>query len=208
MSGKREKEKGIPWRNSAARQTLLDDLIDESLPIDEEACSTEEAWEHYRHMPEFAFVPYSQFVKQLKDHRKQVDDGFRRAVEQYAAFRRDRERYPVATVYDDGRPIFRHSAAYQQLKKDVYSGAHHGVTPSALRLSTPVYLEWDLAEFTQRIYQMERQWKFVNYLEKKRAEKEANKKAARQAAHKQVVAATVAKEKAEDEPKQKKAKLS
>ena len=212
MSRKHEQSKGIPWKNSASQQILLDDLIDESLPIDEEGCSTEEAWEHYGHMPEFASVPYWQFEKQLKEHRKQVDRKYRRSMKQYAAFQRDRERYPVALNYDNGRPIFRHSEAYQQLKQDVYSGAHRGVEPSALRHSNPVYHAWGLEEFTQRIYQMERQWKFVNYLEKRRAEKEAKKKAILEDAHKQVVAATVAKENAEEEQgdglKRKKPKLS
>ena len=176
MPPKRKKEdKGVDWRNSAARDILLSDLMDETLPLDEDVCPAHEAWEHYSQMAEFQLVPYAQFEKQLKAHREQVDDKFIRAQRQWAAFKRDRSRYPVVDTYADGRRIFRHSPAYDLLRDDVYNRRHVGQNPTAFQATRPEYLEWDLGVFTQRIYQMERQWKFVNYLEKKRSDVEVKK---------------------------------
>ena len=186
MSGKREaeeEEENIAWRHSQARAVILADLMDESLPIDESICSAEEAWKYYSQMWEFADVPYSQFCKQLEKHREQVDVKFVRSAKEWAAFKRDRERYPVATHYSNGRPIFRHSPAYPLLQEDVYAGRHKNMTPSLFQATRVEYQEWGLKEFTQRIYQMERQRKFVNYLEKKRSAKDTQDKVARAAAY-------------------------
>ena len=40
-----------------------------------------------------------------------------------------------------------------------------------MRATRKEYEEWDLDIFTQRIYQTERQLKFINYLERKRVER-------------------------------------
>ena len=180
MPEKRKKEEpGIKWRDSAAKDMLLADLAAETLPIDEDVCSAEEAWSYYKELIEFKNVPFSQFEKQLKKHREQMSAKFVRSIEQWNAFQRLREQRPEPTTYDNGRRIFRHSAAYKLLRDDVYNKRHHSMTPSAFRLTCPEYQEWGLTEFSQRIFQMERQWKFINYLEKKREDEKIKKEVAR-----------------------------
>lgn len=180
MPGKRKKEEpGINWRDSAAKDMLLADLAAETLPIDEDVCSAEEAWSYYKELIEFKNVPFSQFEKQLKTHREKMSAKFVRSIEQWNAFQRLREQRPEPTTYDNGRRIFRHSAAYKLLRDDVYNKRHHSMTPSAFRLTRPEYQEWGLTEFSQRIFQMERQWKFINYLEKKREDEKIKKEVAR-----------------------------
>ena len=85
------------------------------------------------------------------------------------ALQHDKALYPVQTVYPNGLPIFRLSPAFDLLRSDVFEKRHENVTPSALRQTREEYKPWPLDVFTQRIYQMERQWKFINYLEHKRS---------------------------------------
>jgi len=181
MSEKRKADdiQDINWQNSAARAMILEDLATGQLPLDEEHLSTDEAWDYYSSLHEFTGVPYSQFARQLQTHRERVDEKRERSVEQHAALLRDRSKHSKPTTYDNGKPIFRYSDAYEMLKRDVYAGKHIGLTPSAFRLTETAYKRWNLKEFKEHIYQMERQWKFVNYLEKKRDDKENAAKAAK-----------------------------
>lgn len=164
-------EAGINWRFSAARDIVLGDLMDEVLPLEDAVIPAQDAWEYYKDLFEFKDVPYSQFERQLEAHREQVDGKFRKSQQQWEAYQRLRSTHPVPTVYENERRIFRHSTAYPLLKGDVYSGRHRTMTPSALRDTRHEYKEWELKEFTQRIYQMERQWKFINHLENERDKK-------------------------------------
>ncbi len=176
MSGKRKhKEKGIDWANSAAKIIILEDLKAETLPLEESACTTEEAWNYYKGMIEFQEVPYPQFEKQLKAHREQMNLKDIRSMKQWEDFKRLRQQHPEPLTYDNGRRIFRQSAAYELLRTDVYAENHRMMTPSLFRTTRPEYKEWDLTEFSQRIFQMERQKKFVNYLEKRRDEEKKKK---------------------------------
>lgn len=179
MSGKRgHNEKGIDWKNSGARIILLNDLSDDALPIDETACPAEEAWAHYKELMEFSAVPFWQFEKQLRKHRESFKAKDARAMTLWNAYKEMRKRHNEPCTYDDGRRIFRHSEAFKSLRNDVFAGRHRGLTPAALRDEREEYREWPLDVFTQRVYQMERQWKFINYLEKKRAEKKEKEDAA------------------------------
>ena len=150
---------------------LLDDLASGTLPIEDDVCSAKEAWDYYKDLIEFKLVPFSQFERQLRKHRETTETKEKSAQKAWSAFKEMRKQHPEPTVYDNGKKIFRHSEAYKILRDDVYAKRHHGYSPSAFRLTNDEYKKWDLDEFTQRIYQMERQWKFINYLEVKRAEK-------------------------------------
>ena len=66
----RRREGWIDWRRSEAREIILADLKDGTLPVD--GVSTQEAWERYRTKPAFANVEYAQFSARLRDHRNQV----------------------------------------------------------------------------------------------------------------------------------------
>lgn len=168
---RRKEKKGIPWLQSPAREILLDDLHRGSLPVDKTAVSPEEAWDFYKKLSEFCDVPYSQFKRQLKAHREQVGRKVNGSVEQWVAFQTDQRRFPVQYHYANGDRIFQLSPAQAKLEEDVKNGHHNWMTPTALRATRPEYMEWPLDVFTQRIYQAVRQWKFINYLEKRRAEK-------------------------------------
>ena len=73
--------------------------------------------------------------------------------------------------YGNGKRIFRVSPSQALLTTDIQTGKLLEIAPSAFRVTRDEYQEWELHLFTQRIYQAERQKKFINYLEKKRDEK-------------------------------------
>ena len=60
----RRREGWIDWRRSEAREIILADLKDGTLPVD--GVSTQEAWEAWSN------VEYAQFSARLRDHRNQV----------------------------------------------------------------------------------------------------------------------------------------
>jgi len=204
---RKHQEKGISWSGSAARLVLLADLAEGNVPLDESACSAEEAWEYYQELLEFKDVPFSQFEKQLEAHWAQMNRKMVRAMDQWTALQSDRGKHPEPTHYDNGKLIFRLTPAYEVLRTDVNAGVHHEYTPSALKALCPEYFGWDLGEFTQRIHQMERQKKFINYLEKQRKEKKAAAEAAwHKAMMEAVMEAEDAKEAAEEVNSSKKQK--
>ena len=200
MSRKRQDtSKDIAWLGSAARGILLEDFASGVLPLDEEVCSAGEAWEHYKELIEFALVPFSQFERQLKKHRQTLEAKDIHAMNVWSDFKKMREKHKAPTVYDNGNSIFCHSKAYDLLREDVYARRHLNFTPAAFRMTNEEYRKWDLKEFTQRIYQMERQWKFVNYLEKRREEKKQAFEASRNnAALEAIKLSTMASSKAEN----------
>jgi hypothetical protein len=160
----------VDWRKSKAKTVLLGDLLSGLLPLDAEELSAVEAWNNmYIHMPEFVAVNFDQFRDRLRDHRKQIKRRVEASGRQWTAYVHDREKYPEVTHYDNGRRVFRHSPAFRLLEEDVKAGLHRYMTPTALRASREEYMEWDLDVFTQRIYQMQRRFKFINYLEWKRS---------------------------------------
>jgi len=172
QQGKRKtQEKGIAWRNSAAKFMILEDLDEGVLPLEEEAVSTLDAWEYYKKLDEFRGVPFGQFKRQLKAHREQVGRKNDRSNKQWAAFLHDQQLFPPEKRYSNGKRIFCLSPAQKLLTIDVKAGRHHIMSPTALRSTRHEYMEWGIDIFTGRIYQAERQLKFINYLEKKRAEK-------------------------------------
>ena len=62
----------INWRNSAARKVILQDLKEGGRLYGRDDAPAKTVWLEYCGTPEFAGVPYKQFVDRLRDHRKQV----------------------------------------------------------------------------------------------------------------------------------------
>jgi hypothetical protein len=164
-------ERNVKWRTSGAREILLDDLQRGILTLDAEEVSAEDAWDAvYSQLDAFELVPFSQFKRQLKAHRQQVMKLVATSKPQYDAFRRDQSTQQQHTHYADGRPIFSASPALPLLKADVRNlqQQQSTIVIGALQQSRPEYAAWDRADFTRRVYQEVRYWKFVNYLEQKR----------------------------------------
>ena len=63
----------IKWVNSAAKEIILADLKKGKLTLDDNELPARRAWDTlYCHQNEFSNVPFEQFEKPLRDHRKQV----------------------------------------------------------------------------------------------------------------------------------------
>ena len=163
----------IDWKKSEAKEIILDDLKRGVLPLEEEECSAEEAWNlMYVHMPEFVTVVFEQFKDRLRDHRAQVKKQQGAANEEYLAFVHDRQLHPRRLHNRHGEPVFDLSAARPLLEEDVKNGKQNTMLPSELRQTRPEYMAFKPEVFRQRIYQEERRQKFIYYLACKRAEKQ------------------------------------
>ena len=172
----------IDWRTSQAKEIILEDLEEGILSLDENEVSAEDAWEVYRHLPEFVApgVVFSQFKERLKDHRKQVMKRRNQSEREIQALAHDRQLYPRQTHNHRGEPVFDLSIAKQFLKEDVRNNKHTTMTPSELQKTRPEYMTFKPNKFKHRIYQEVRRQKFIFYLELKRAKKQQKQREQRE----------------------------
>ena len=164
----------IDWRYSQAKEVILWDLESGALPLDADAVPAVEAWEHYRHLPEFSNVIFSQFEKRLHDHRIQLGTKANHIEKQMAALTHDRALHPPATHNQKGERVFYLSPAYSKLVQDVTEERHLTMSVPQLFYSRPEYFqEWEYERFAARVKQEVARQKFVYHCEVKRAEKAA-----------------------------------
>jgi hypothetical protein len=163
------REGWIDWKNSAAKEILMDDLHCGLLPADAADLSALEAWDIcYKHMVEFVAVDYDQFKDRLRDHRRQVRKDVIRAASESDSLAHDRRLFPRQAENNRGEPVFDLSDAKLLLRADVKEGKHNYMTPTQLQRSRVAYHPFNSRKFKHRIYQEVRRVKFINYLEQKR----------------------------------------
>ena len=149
----------------------MQDLEDGVLPVDENACSAEDAFQIYRQYAQFAGIKFDQFKERLKGHREQLQKLHERSNLEAEALARDRQLYPRNTHNQRGEPVFDLSEAKYLLREDVKDKKHTTVSAEALRQSRPQYRVFESEIFRRRIKQEVRRQKFVYYLSLKRAKK-------------------------------------
>lgn len=160
----------IPWRKSLARATILEDLVNGTLSLDNNEVPAEIAYEHYRKKPEFAEVVFSQFKARLSDHRKQVKKNYDRAHKEEKALCHDRTLFPRRLKNLRRELVFDLHPAKPILRQMVKEGTYKNKTPREVWSLDANFQVFPLDKFRQRIYQEIRRWKFVNYLNAKREE--------------------------------------
>lgn len=163
--------RGIPnpgtmdWRNSESKQIVLDDLEAGVISLDETDTAHDLYYGMYQYTPEFIAekVLFPQFELRLKDHREQLRPKFEAPSFEAAALAHDRYLCPKKTHNQRGEKIFYWSDAMNLLKQDVANKKHEMMSPSELRLSRPVYQEFSLRVFDQRIRQAIRKERLINW---------------------------------------------
>jgi hypothetical protein len=168
----------IDWRNSRAREMIIEDLAKGLIPLTDDECTPKEAWDGwFSHLVEFIQekVVYSQFEQRFKDHRKQISSKKLRSMHEMEAFRHHRSLHPQQTHDNKGRPIFDVHPAKPLLQEDVRMKRHLGMSPMALKATRQEYQDFDLDIFRQHIYQEVRRQKFIYFLNVKRAEKQKDR---------------------------------
>ena len=167
----------IDWRNSWAREILLEDLHDGVLPLDEEELSAEDAWNMmYVHMPEFVTIVFDQFKARLKGHRQQVKRAKGAQTSEVDALMHDRSIHPRHPYNKKGEPVFDLSEAKPLLRKDVAEEKHLNMSLDDLWKTRPEYCDfWDKDFFKRRVRQEVRRVKYMYYLEWKRAKQAAKR---------------------------------
>ena len=175
MPGESNDMRWVDWRKAKARMILLKDLEDDVLPLEEDEWSTEEAWDHYQNLPEFASVPFDQFKERLKSHRDQVKRKKTHIQAQLVALQHDRALHPQNLYDRRGKKVFCYSDAKAKLEQDVADEKHLDMSAEELFLSRVEYHGdvWTLPDFRKRLAQEVSRQKFFYYLQCKRAKKEA-----------------------------------
>ena len=173
-SGK-QKNGEIDWKQSAAREILLNDLEPpkgwlyglDNLPA-------EDAYTYYKARYEdiFELVPFKQFQRNYNKAIQKAAKRRARSAQEEGWLKEDRKLHPRKTHNNRGEPVFDMDVeAKKQLTDDIKNKRHKIMEPQELWQSREVYQKYTLHKFRQRIYQYEKLSKFVNWLEKERNEK-------------------------------------
>lgn len=161
------KLKPIKWRGSKAREILLNDLENKIVPLDDDDFPAAEAWSTlYCDTDEFKEVPYEQFERQLKAHRKQVQKRWDEATEDGARYMNFRLEFPAPATFR-GSPT--HILLREDVKEEMERGEGYAMPVDIFRSLRPEYQAMGTSEFGQRLWQERRYRKFCNHLEAKRS---------------------------------------
>lgn len=161
----------IAWRNSEAKEILLEDLARGFLPFGEADCPADMAWAYYKQKAAFSSVQFDQFKERLKDHRAQQNQLKKDAMSDAAALEHDEKLYPRKMKNQRGEPVFDLSPAKLLLREDVAAKKHTTMTTEFFRRSRSEYMVFKLDIFRARIKQEERRQKYLFHLELQRVEK-------------------------------------
>ena len=179
------REGWVNWLTTEAREILLQDLEDGTLPLEDEVMSAIEAWGYYSQLFEFREIVYTQFEHQLIKHREQVGLKNAHIEKQLAAIAHDRRLHPEKAYNRRGERVFYLSPAYPLLVEDVQEERYKSLSKIALFHSRDEYKqEWKFEIFERRLRQEIMRQKFVNECNIKRAKKEEAKAKAREARRK------------------------
>jgi len=128
-----------------------------------------------QHKDTFQQVTYERFRANLNALRKRVKKWQEKSDFNRAAFEHDKALNPI----DVSKLRWPGSEAEACLKRDIDEGKHLTMTPSELRKTNNLYMEWPLEKFRGHIYQEERKRIETPYWARVRAEKLQKKEAAR-----------------------------
>ena len=168
------KKKGwIDWRNSAAREILMEDLEQGGWLYGKDDMDAKEVFDIYQaKQEEFQEVPFSQFQYRYDAAIDKAKKRRERSAQEEEWMRHDRLIYPRQTHNHRGEPVFDVDIkAKEQLRQDVKDKLHEVMYPSEIWQLRSVYQKYRLEVFRFRIYQEIRRNKFLNFLEYKRTKK-------------------------------------
>jgi hypothetical protein len=158
-----------PWRDSAAKEQLIKDLKDGTIPLLARDMSARVAYDSRTVYQEH---DYDQFRDRLNVLRKKIHEKGIRSAEDKEAFDHDCGNHPKATHDHRGVPRWEGSEAEKQLRKDVKDGKDTTCTPKELWEMSNEYQKYPLFVFRGHIYQERRRKKFLTWLESEESEED------------------------------------
>jgi SAP domain len=162
----------IDWKNSAAREILMEDILPDGWLYGKEEDAKIVFDLYQQRQPEFAKVPFSQFEVRYNDAIKKAEKRRARSAQEEEWMKHDRRLHPRQTLNHRGEPVFDMDVkAKETLREDVKNKLYGILKPRELWELRKVYQKYDPNIFRQRIYQEIRRNKYLNYLEKKRTKK-------------------------------------
>ena len=159
----------IDWRNSAAREILIEDLQPGGWLYEEDLKVSVIYSIYFHNLEEFEDVPFDQFEVRYKEAKKNATKRYARSAEEARYLEHDRQLYPRQSSNRRGEPVFDMDVAKGLLREEI--NLHPSMKPKALWQSRQEYMKFKLDIFRQRIYQEKRRKKYLNHLDKKRTKK-------------------------------------
>jgi hypothetical protein len=192
---KQEKEEPEPWKGSAAKKQLTEDIISGFVPY---SMAAKAVYEDERDNRKALYAPYDfkHFSTNLRNLRKSIAALQQLADEDSAALERELLLYPPSEMDPRGYPRWNRSKAEASLEQDVTAildGTRDRPQPKVLHASRPEYLLFPLTVFRDHYYKeligrnessywiiwkQEREKAKINVQQAKRA-KESKKKSGR-----------------------------
>jgi hypothetical protein len=157
MPKKRDETK---WRESTAKELLVQDLISGKIPLE----GKRDAKKHYNSRPEFQRFEYKNFRTNLQTQRSLIINDKASAQFDIDAVARHERICPAKSHNNRGEPQWVGSTAEGLLRVDMAAGKHLRMTPMQLYMSKDEYQVHKEEVFRKRIYQSERKRKYKNYL--------------------------------------------
>jgi hypothetical protein len=154
------------WRSSKAKSLLTGDLVDGTIPLENEEM---DAHDVYLSRVEFTDFPFESFRSNLRTLRKKIAEKRLLALEENEALDHDRHLFPKSVYNQLGQPRWEGSDAERLLKLDIDQGYHLIQTPRELWGSRAEYQVFTSKVFRKHIYQEVRSRKFRSYISSKKA---------------------------------------
>ena len=154
---KRDESPEYKWRNSEARQLLLEDILNGSVPLEDDG--TMSAEEIFQQRPAFVQSGWRLFPGRLKALREQLSREYQRVEDDLEAFENYISNHKPVADSVRGYPQWEGSEAQKQLNKEIDEGTiNDAVTgkrrkPSDVRDGHEAYLDFPLKVFADHIDQ-------------------------------------------------------
>ena len=158
------------WKYSEAKKVLVAGLTNGDIPLDAEEMPAEIVYQQH---PEFASFTLKHFTERLKYNRQSIAAKKKRANAEMEAFLHDQAIHPTQPYNQFGRPRWEGSDAERSLRLDMDQGMHLTMKPMQLYYTRPEYHQvFTLEEFRKHIDQERRGRRYIDFLTKKRQQKE------------------------------------
>lgn len=171
----------VDWKNSAAREILLEDLEPpHGWLYGKDDLDAEHVYSYYKSRYEdfFEDIPFKMFQTRYNEAIEKAERRRVRSKEEEQMLLHDRRLHPRQTHNSRGEPVWDLDEEVKALLKfDIDQKQLEERSPEDLWLSRKEYRKYKLRVFRQRIYQHIKTGKFYNLLEKKRTEKRDEHKA-------------------------------
>ena len=145
---------GLPWQYHPLRAFLLEKMVLNEFPADDQKFGPQYVWNKYCDAPCFEGMEYdAAFRRRLLDVRKKFVAGKSRAEDDLKSFMIAKKNHPAPLQNHRGEPQWNGSDAQRLLRLDMDASKHIGIQPMELWKSQPEFKLFHLTTFRDHLHQ-------------------------------------------------------